>query len=258
MNLIFAKIIWSCQNNRCRFKTLRCLLSFIIVLSLFVCRENNIETHQTIKVFFFKLKIILYFHYNTLFLLQSLCFVVNAGFFFTFSFLIFLHDYRIRRILETLALILYFYIICFVGSELKATRKITRLSRLDKDNDRLVHFFLFFFFHNLQHFLRNRVLFYDFFLLIFLLWYSSFNSRICFFFFWIRLNFFHAPYLQIYIILYCNLYLLMDEYWIISKHINNVCYSISISVWNSFSLIFKKIYIKFIYSKLLMFWYYLS
>lgn len=51
-------------------------------------------------------------------------------------------------------------------------------------------------------------------------------------FFQTRLIFFRVPYLQIYIILYCNLYSLIDHenYWAISKHINRVCYHFDLSM----------------------------
>ena len=114
----------SCRNNRCRPKPSRCLLSFVVkllALSLFLCHENNIGTHQDHPSWiFFHLKIVPFSipFSNALFLLQSetSCFVVNEGFFLTFSLLIFLQDSRTRRTLETLALTLHFSIICFVAS----------------------------------------------------------------------------------------------------------------------------------------------
>ena len=74
---------------------------------------------------------------------STLCFVVNEGFFLNFSLLIFLQDSRTRRTLETLALTLDFFIICFVvNCEFEATRKIARLSRSNNDDGRPVLFFL--------------------------------------------------------------------------------------------------------------------
>ena len=74
---------------------------------------------------------------------STLCFVVNEGFFFNFSLLIFLQDNRTRRTLETLALTLDFSIIRFVvNCELEATPKIARLSRSDNDDGRPVLSFL--------------------------------------------------------------------------------------------------------------------
>ena len=140
------------------------------------------------------------------------CFIVNEGFCFNFSLLISLQDSRTRWPLETLALTLDFSTICFVAyCELEATRKIARLSRSDKDESRPVLFFC----HNLQHFLRNCVLLYDFFLLlsIFLLLITVAVLVQEFAFPQTRLILFRVPhtYKFIFIMLYCNIYSFIDH-----------------------------------------------
>ena len=142
----------SCQNNRCRLKPSRCLPPFVVellALSLFLCHENNILTHQDHSNWIF----FVWKQYSSPFVFQcilsfakrkrsTLCFVINV-IFFNFSLLISLQGSRTWRTLETLALTLDFSIICFVvNCELEATRKIARLSRSDNDDSRPVLFFL--------------------------------------------------------------------------------------------------------------------
>ena len=119
-----------------------CLFSCVMKIIL-----EPIRTIQ-VKYFSFENSTLLHFFFQCIHSFakrkrSTLCFVVNKGFFFNFSHLIFLQDSRTRRTLETLALTLDFSVTCFVvNCELKATRKIARLSRSDNDDSRPVLFLL--------------------------------------------------------------------------------------------------------------------
>ena len=94
---------------------------------------------------------------------SALCFVVNEGFFFSFSLLIFLQGSRTRRTLEKLALTLDFPLF---ASLLTASWKLHVKLLAYHDRMTMTADQYFSFCHNLEHFLRNYVLLYDFFLLL--------------------------------------------------------------------------------------------
>lgn len=109
-------------------------------IKFFLKSENTILFHFFFKCTFFFTK------YRR----SVLCFVVNVGFFFTFSLLIFLHDYRIfQRIFETNFNIAFFHYLlrCLSTTNWKLRKfeyeKIIRLSWLDKnDGWSIIFFFL--------------------------------------------------------------------------------------------------------------------
>ena len=91
-----------------------CLFSYIMKIILEPIKTIQVESfsseNSTLLHFFFQC--ILSFAKHKC---STLCFVVNEGFFFNFSLLIFLQDSWTRRTLEILTLTLDFSIICFVN-----------------------------------------------------------------------------------------------------------------------------------------------
>lgn len=120
-------------------------------IKFFLKSENTILFHFFFKCTFFFTK------YRR----SVLCFVVNVGFFFTFSLLIFLHDYRIFQQYLKQILISHFFIICFVACQ-------QRIESYENSNTKKLFAYhdwikmmadrsYFSFCHNLKHFLRKCI-----------------------------------------------------------------------------------------------------
>ena len=131
---------------------------------------------------------------------STLCFVVNEGFFFNFSLLIFLQDSWTRRTLEILTLTLDFSIICFVNCLRWSWKRVelrvgsyTLNCSLIIDRITMTADQYFSFCHDFQHFLRTCVLLHNLLLLSMFLLLITVSVSVLEFAFFQTFNLFPRP-----------------------------------------------------------------